>query len=272
MLGAVGDDTFGETLLKTLQEAGVQTDSVVELGDTPTGTAYITVEKDGQNRIVVAPGANGEYSPERFEQSGGLVDRCAVLCCSLEVPVCTVTAAAQRAHRAGKTVVVDPAPAQTLPEQLLEATTVLTPNLAEAAGIVNRMKENTREPTEEVGAEQAQPEKLVKELLELGVPHVLLTLGERGVLYGRRENESTTSVYIRGHDVPVEDTTAAGDAFAGALAVRLAQGHSVFEAAVFANAAGGLAVTKQGAQPSMPTQEAVQQLLNQRQTTPEVPQ
>lgn len=240
MIGRVGADAFGKSLIQTLSHDGVDTSQVRKL-PVATGVALITVDDAGQNTIVVVPGANGELSPLDLSSAESSFEGAAVVVMQLEVPLLTVTQAADLAHRHGARVVLNPAPAQPLGTTLLKQVDVLIPNQPEAALLT--------------GVTSASA--AARRLLASGVRSVIVTLGEDGVLIAEGETET----HLTAHRVTVVDTTAAGDAFVGAFAVALAEGRSTHEAAMWGNAAGALAVTRAGAQPSLPTRAAVERLV-----------
>ncbi|MFD7022608.1 ribokinase [Promicromonospora sukumoe] len=233
-VGALGRDESGELLLASLDGAGVRTDTV-ERVDAPTGTALITVSPDGENAIVVAPGANsrvrvGVAQARRI----GAAD---VVLAQLEIPLGTVTAAA-RERREGALFVLNAAPSRDLPEALWEQVDVLVVNEHEAGDLAGLV------------VEDASPEALAAALLER-VPAVVVTLGARGSLVARRGAEP---VQVPAAEVAVVDTTGAGDTYCGVLAAALARSGlaGLTAAARLAGAAGALAVTRPGAQDAVP--------------------
>lgn len=240
MIGRVGADAFGDALIQTLSQDGVDTRHIARLQDAPTGVALITVDAAGQNTIVVVPGANGELSPPDLLAAESAFESASVVVMQLEIPLLTVAYAADLARRHGACVVLNPAPAQPLGTTLKQVD-VLIPNQPEAALLT--------------GAASARD--AAKRLRASGVRSVIVTLGEDGVLVVEGETET----HLPPHRVSVVDTTAAGDAFVGAFAVALAEGRSTREAAAWGNAAGALAVTRAGAQPSLPTRAELEQFL-----------
>ncbi len=247
-IGRVGADAFGDMLLQSFQAAGVRTDFVRRDPDASSGVALIFVDETGQNEIVVAPGANGRVSPEDIDAAALVWENAKALLVQLEIPLATVGYALGEAARRGLLVVLNPAPAprQPLPEEWFGLVDVWVPNEREIEGLTGI------EVTDEERAERA-----AKALLGKGAKTLVLTLGAKGALLA-------TPQFMRLYPAfPVQavDATAAGDAFAAALTVRLAEGGSLEEAVLFANAAGALACTKVGAQPSMPTRAEVASFL-----------
>jgi len=243
MIGRVGADAYGAELRRGLEAEGIETADVAEL-DAPTGVALIGVSEDGQNAIVVSPGANArlrpeDLAPERFVGAG-------VAVLQLETPLATVRRAAELGRAAGARVLLNAAPAQALPEGLLKAVDLLVVNEFEAAQVAG-----AREPE---GPEEALA--LARELARR-VPVAVVTLGARGLVWAGVEGEGVLPAF----EVRAVDTTAAGDAFVGGLAAALAAGEPLQPALRFASAAGALAATRPGAQPSLPHRREAEALL-----------
>ena len=248
MVGQVGDDHLGRLLTENLASAGVDV-SAVGLSDQPTGAATIWVLPDGENLIVISPGAKVTLTPDLAASRLARLRSMRYLLCQLESPIETVERALAIAKHAGATTILDPAPAQTLPRALLRTVDVLTPNETEALTLLDSPGDRIETP--------AQAEDAATRLLELGAGTVVLKLGHQGCFVaaaGIREHVADFSVQ------PV-DTTAAGDTFNGGLAVALAEGKSLSGAARFANAAAALSTTRPGAQNSIPGRDEVERLL-----------
>ncbi len=242
-IAKLGDDIFAEQSLKNFKKEGVNTKYVIQTKEAPSGVALIIVDDAGNNVIVVAPGANQMLSPEDVKRAESDIASSGALVAQLEIPLETVEFAAQLANSSGVLFILDPAPAQELRPELLKMVDILTPNETEARILTGI------EVTNEDSARTA-----AKKLLECGVKSVILTMGTKGFLLANDDRmESVPAV-----KVDAVDATAAGDAFTGSLAVGLAQGRELFDAALFANQVAALSVTKMGAQSSMPTREAVE--------------
>jgi ribokinase len=247
MIGRLGADSFGRDIATALENEGISLKHTVRDPQEGTGVAGIVVEPDGANSIIVVPRANGRLSAKDVQQARAAILSADVLLLQLEVPLDAVTAAARLAKQAGVRVVLNPAPACDLPDTLLQAVDVITPNESETHFLAG-VPASTRESA--VEAAQA--------LRRRGADAVLLTLGERGALLVESDQPARE---LPAFAVRVVDTTAAGDAFSGALAVALAEGQSLAEAARFACAAGALACTVLGAGPSLPQRHEIERLL-----------
>jgi ribokinase len=242
MVGRVGEDAFGGILLDGLGAEGIDLEHVRALSG-PTGVAFISVDARGQNSIIVAPGANRRLKPEDLEPSAFTGAKAVLL--QLEIPLETALVAAKLGREAGAKVILNLSPARPLSEAELEDIDLLLVNETEASALLEM----------DEGAIAEQPEEAAGKLTALA-SRVVLTLGERGAVWATPEESGHKSAFA----VTVADTTAAGDAFAGALAVALTSGYSLAEATRWANAAGALAASRPGAQPSLPYQGEIDAL------------
>lgn len=245
-VGRVGDDMFGEMLERSLREAGVNTAHLKRDKNSHTGVAQIYVAHGGENCIVVVLGANGRVNASDIEEAESCIAQSDCLILQLEVPDDAVAKAFEIANRHGVRIVFNPAPAREFDYSLLRICDVITPNESEAMRIVGMEIQNLDDA--KVAA---------SELLNMGANSVVLTLGEQGAVVA----DSNGVEHIPAFKVNSVDATAAGDAFTAALAVRLCEGASVRESVIFANAAGALATTKLGAQPSLPHRGEVEMFL-----------
>lgn len=246
MVARVGRDQFGDTAVSNFRQEGVGLDCVLRSGEAHTGIASILVDAAGENVIVVASGANAELSPADVEASADAITGADVMLVQLESPMVTVQRAIEVAHSAGVTVLLNPAPGQPLTDDLLRQVDVLTPNQTETQ-IITGLPAGT--PVEAKLAADA--------LLGKGVGTVIVTLGRAGALAVTNDGVA----HVAGFTVDAVDTTGAGDAFNGALAVALAEGRPLVEAVTFANAVAALQVTRQGAAAAMPTRDEVEAFL-----------
>ena len=242
MVGMVGEDVFGQALLDHLGGAGVGTAAVVRV-EGPSGVALITVAENGDNSIVVVPGANGKMTPEAVERQAGLIRSAGMVLCQLELPMETVAHTLAICAEAGVPVMLDPAPAAALPEAVWGQATWFTPNESEAAVYLG------------AGAEA---ENLAAQLLDRGLRGVVLKRGKDGAYVAEASGKAA---WVRSFEVEAVDTVAAGDCFNGAFAVALMEGNDPWAAARFANAAAAIAVTRKGAQASMPSRAEVEAFL-----------
>lgn len=249
MVGQVGNDPWGAVLRENLVSVGADVSGVFRDERVSSGIAVIVVEPAGQNRIVLVPGSNGTFTPDRLAGARDRLASAAVMLLQLEIPLETVREAARLGRRAGARVILDPAPAVPLPDELLEEVDYLTPNETELAVL-------TGNPPEGI-LDQGRAASLARELLRRGPRKVIVKMGAAGALLVEPSGEH----FWPARRVRAVDTTAAGDAFNGAFAVALAEGQGEKEAGAFAGAAAAVSVTREGAQPSMPTREEVERLL-----------
>jgi ribokinase len=252
MVGRVGNDFLAEHLLTSLTESGVATEFVQRDGALKTASCCIHVDQAGHNAIIIVPQANMACSPEDVNAAAKVLRSADILLCQLEIPTATVAYAVALAVENRVPVILNPAPAQQIPAILLSQVTILTPNETEAEFLSGSAAPGSVDDS--WAAEAAQ------KLLALGPATVLITLGERGCYLAT----GTRRRLIASYPVSVVDTTAAGDAFNGALAVALAEGREIDDAIAFANAAGALATTRAGAQPSLAWRAELETLLAPR--------
>ncbi|MCY7483389.1 ribokinase [Paenibacillus alvei] len=246
-IGCVGNDTFGTMMLDNLTREGIHTEAVEVLHDVSSGTASIIV-KDGDNRIIVVPGANALVTPERVRKYADVIRQSDIIVLQLEIPLPSVRAAIEIAAEAHVPVILNPAPALELDEQLLSLVTVITPNEHELAELLGMSSQGNTFDWQ--SALQTMPGKIV------------LTKGAEGAYWSDANGELH---HCPSHHVDVVDTTGAGDTFNGALAVMLAEGRTMEQAIRFAAAAGALSVTVLGAQGGMPTREQLMDWMMQQQ-------
>lgn len=248
MAGRVGNDPFGEALVAGLARDGVDAAHVLRDPGAPTGVAVILVQPQGENSIVLAPGANGRVDRSDVERLETLWGGVRLALFQLEVPVDAVGCALARARRAGVRTILDPAPAVPLPHGFLSRADIVSPNETEAEALTGvRIRD-----LDDAGA-------AAERLLAAGAKTAVIKLGARGAMWATRAR----TTHVPGYVVKAVDTTAAGDAFTAALGVALLRGDSMEEAIRFGNAAGALACAKPGAQPSLPTAAEVVQFLAQ---------
>ena len=232
----VGKDMFGDNAIAQYEKEGLDTSGILR-SELSSGVALIYVDSHAENCIVVASGANGDITEADIEASRGDIENCGILLLQLESPIPAVLKAAQIAHKAGATVVLNPAPACPLPEEIFKNIDLFIPNeteLSTFSGIPVTCKEE---------AEQAAAAMQAK-----GVGKLIVTMGSKGALIC----EGGPATFVPAHKVKAVDTTAAGDTFCGALCVAISEGKSLVQATEFATAASALTVQKMGAQNSIP--------------------
>jgi len=248
MVGRVGYDVFADQLKASLAAVGVDVSAVHATRSQPTGVALISVDRKGQNSIVVASGANGELAAADVEAMRPVFQGARLALFQLETPIPTVSRALALAREEGLTTILDPAPAQSLPPAVLESVDILTPNENEALQLLGRR------PARVLPAEAVE---MAEALQRLGPKTVIVKLGDQGCFAHGSSIKSHFSCF----PVDVKDTTAAGDTFNAALAVALAEGAPLDHALRFANAAAAISVTRLGAQASAPARPEVDAFL-----------
>jgi len=241
-ISRVGEDIFGQETFQHLQEEGVETKGLHKHPTAPSGVALITVDKHGENTIVVASGANMTLTPEEIAKDLRLVKASELLLIQLEIPLDTVLFLAKKAFEWGKKVILNPAPAANLPVEIYPYLYALTPNETEIAQLTGIYV-----------VDEYSAKKAAGKLVSLGVEHVVITMGAAGAYLHSKHIQRM----IPAPKVKAVDSTAAGDTFNGGLAVALAEGMGWEAAVTFANRAAALSVTHMGAQASIPLRQAV---------------
>jgi ribokinase len=246
LVARLGNDVFAEASLNSFSRAGLGCEYIVRDDTTPSGVALIFVDENGENQIVVAPGANGQLTPADVDAARPIIENAKVMILQLEIPMDTVRHAANLAMQHQTRVILNPAPARILPAALLQQVDILIANETEVLVMTGASDVDIS-----TAAIACRP------LLEAGVESVITTLGKDGAVI----TSGTGASKVPGFKVKAVDTTSAGDTFAGAVAAALAEGKSLEDAVYFANAAAALSATKQGAQISMPTRAEVEKML-----------
>lgn len=244
MIGAVGDDANGSLLKSSMENIGVNT--VLKTVDTPTGNALITVAEKGDNTIIVYPGANYNLDISWVEKYKKQISECDFVILQLEIPIDTVVDSIALVKEQNSKVILNPAPAKDLPKEVFPMIDIITPNETELSALTG------------IGVKSLDDlKKAASKLLKSGVKNIVVTLGEHGCFFKDKKQE----LFVESFDVKAVDTTAAGDAFNGALAVALGEGKTMKEALKFSNAVGALTTTKLGAQNSLPTRDDVNRFI-----------
>ena len=246
MIGRLGNDLFGNQFLEKFSNEGISTDFVVIDDVNGTGVGMPLIDATGDNSIILIPQANMALSIDDVNNAFEPIASSDVLILQLEVPIDASQRAAEIAKENNTMVLLNPAPAREIPDSFLRLVDVLIPNEIETE-ILSGMKTTTND----------QAIEAARALTSKGISTVILTLGHRGALLLTDEIEKR----VPGFAIEAVDTTAAGDAFCGALATSLAQGSTIEDAVWIANAAGALAVTKLGAEPSLPKKADLDQFL-----------
>jgi len=245
-IACVGDDSFGVNIRDAFKEDGMNVDAVMIEKNTPTGIAMIQVSATGENSICISGEANNHLTPARIKPFSSLISSAQMLLMQLETPIATIQAAAEMAKLAGTLVVLNPAPAQPLTDELLKLVDIITPNETEAEQLTGIKVKDL-----------ASAQQAANQLHNKGIKIVMVTLGSEGVWI----SQSGNGKQIKGFAVKAVDTTAAGDTFNGALLTRLLEKATMEESIRFAHAAAAITVTGKGAQTSIPYRLAVEQFL-----------
>lgn len=248
MIGKLGSDIFADQLLDNLEQVGVDCRAIEKIPEESTGIAFITVDPEGGNSIIVAPGANLRLTPEDVRKHEDTIRQAKLLMIQLEIPLETVKEAIAIAKRHQVPVLLDPAPAQELPASILAMVDYILPNEKEIAQLT--------------GSEVSDPltAKLAAvELINKGVTTVFAKMGEKGVVVV----SANRTFFVEPYKVSSVDSTAAGDAFAGAVAAAIVSGKDIWAAAKFASAVGAITATRRGAQASIPMLEEAEQFIKQ---------
>lgn len=241
-VGKIGDDIFGKQAVQQLEDEGINVDFVAVDPENPSGVAMITVDRHAENSIVVAPGSNGTLSPADFDKAGTELAGSELVLMQLEIPIPTVEYIARKAAEQQKKVILNPAPAAALSDELLQNLYIITPNETEAE-LLTGIKIT----------DEASALKAANQLHAKGVQSVIITMGAAGAFLF----ENGQLQLIKAPKVEAIDTTAAGDTFNGALAVALSEGKIIAESVAFANKAAAISVTRIGAQSSVPYRKEI---------------
>lgn len=236
-VSCLGDDAAATALRQQFAADGIDTEALLTAAGTPTGTALIFVSEDGENCIAVAPGANHDLTPAAIDAVAERIAGAEYLLVQLEIPMETVVRAVEKAYETGTRVVLNPAPAMPIPEELLRRIYLITPNRTEIEILTGIPVHTSHDASRAAAA-----------LLAKGVENVIVTLGSEGALIKTPDEEALVPAY----PVTAVDTTAAGDVFNGALLVALSEGRPLREVARFAARAAAISVTRMGAQTSIP--------------------
>lgn len=247
LLTKLGNDHYGQSYYRYLIKNGLDQKWILKDKKLPTGLALIELNPKGENRIIVSPGANGSLSEKDLKRFGSFWKEIRVFVTQLEIPIPTVKMGLKMAKEKGILTLLNPSPPIRLSSDILSLVDFLVPNVWEAQYLTGLKMERRQ-----------SLHKMAKRLLDMGAKNVVITLGSKGLFF---KNENV-AIWMNAFKVNVLDTTAAGDAFMGALACGLADNKPIREILKFANGAGALATTKLGAQPSLPTRRSLDRFLS----------
>jgi ribokinase len=249
LIAKIGADTFGEMAIENFRKEGINTEHIYTDSNAPSGVAFIVVDDKGENIIVVAPGANAKLNEKDIQVAEVVIKEADIILLQLEIPMTSVAEGIMLAKRHARMIMLNPAPAVPIPEEILHSVNIITPNQTEALALTGIAVNDI------ITAQQA-----CDVLHGKGIPTVIVTMGEQGAYVSSQKYKGLVTGFNAGAAV---DTVAAGDTFCGGLAVAIAEGESLQDAVRFANAAAALSVTKTGAQVSIPARTEVEFLLNQ---------
>jgi len=249
LIGRVGSEAFGTDLVRNARQNRINTKFIVQDKETQTGLALIIVDQKGNNIIAVFPGADLRCSKEDINRAYSVIKSADILLAQLETSFPVVQHAIQKAFQNGVKVILNPSPAHILPKDVLRKVYILTPNESEAEILGGTSI-----------TDLSSARRAITEILKKGAQNIVLTLGKEGALVGTKGK----IVHLKSPRVNPVDTTGAGDAFCGALAVAISSGESLEKAVVYANCAGALATTKMGAQEALPTHEELERFMREK--------
>ena len=247
LIARIGSDAFGKMAVENFKKEKISTENIYTDSDAPSGVAFIVVDDSGENVIVVAPGANAKLSEKDIQDAEEVIKTAGIILFQLEIPVLTVAEGIRLAKKHKRMVMLNPAPAASIPAEILHAVDIITPNQTEALTLTAIAVNDA------VTAQQA-----CDVLHGMGILTVVITMGEQGAYISSDSYKGLVAGFTAG---AVVDTVAAGDTFCGGLAIAIAEGKTLQHAVQFANAAAALSVTKTGAQASIPVRAEVINLL-----------
>ena len=248
LIAKIGGDAFGKMAIENFKTEKINTAHIYTDNNTPSGVAFIVVDDKGENIIVVAPGANAVLNEKDIQDAEAVIKSADTILLQLEIPMTAVAEGIRLAKKHKRMVMLNPAPAALIPEEILRSVDVITPNQSEALALTSIAVNDT------VTAQYA-----CDVLHDKGISTVIITMGEQGAYLSSENYKGLIAGFNAG---PAVDTVAAGDTFCGGLAIAIAEGKNLQDAVRFANAAAALSVTKAGAQASVPGRTEVEGLLN----------
>jgi len=247
LIARIGSDAFGEMSIESFKKEKISTENIYTDSEAPSGVAIIVVDDKGENIIVVAPGANAILNEKDIQDAEDVIKKAGIILLQLEIPMRTVAEGIRLAKKHDRMVMLNPAPAASIPEEILHSVDIITPNQTEALTITG------------IAVNDAVTAQQACDLLHgMGILTVIITMGEQGAYISSDSYKGLVPGFNAG---AVVDTVAAGDTFCGGLAIAVSEGKSLQQAVQFANAAAALSVTKAGAQASIPERSEVVNLL-----------
>ena len=254
-IGKIGEDAFGDQMLSRFSSEGIDTSHIIRDPDAASGVALIMIDSNGENKIGVAPGANFKLSPEEINEKSDLIEGAAVIVVQMEIPIETINIIFQIASEGNAIKILNPAPLKPIPLDTLKEIEIIVPTEGELLRLHSMLELKELEGLEKNNIKQAS-----KDLATFGIKTIITTLGSKGSLiyYGNEEKFEEVPAY----KVQAIDTVGAGDCFNGCLASALCNGMSLSKAVQFATAAASIAVTRKGAQESMPYLDEINNKLN----------
>ena len=247
LIARIGDDAFGKISIENFKKEKINIENIYTDNDAPSGVAFIVVDDKGENIIVVAPGANATLNEKDIRDAEDVIKKADIILFQLEIPMSTVAEGIKLAKKHNRMVMLNPAPAASIPKEILQSVDIITPNQTETLVLTGIAVNDA------ITAQHA-----CNVLHEMGILTVIVTMGEQGAYISSDNYHGLIPGFTAG---VVVDTVAAGDTFCGGLAIALAEGKSLKDAVQFANAAAALSVTKVGAQASIPIRTEVINLM-----------
>ncbi|TFG16885.1 MAG: ribokinase [Promethearchaeota archaeon] len=255
-IAKIGKDSFGDKMFSQLKKEGINVNHILRDEKEASGIAFIMIDKYGENMISVAPGANIKLSPKEIEKNEEIIKNATVIVVQMEIPMETIRKVFHIASKGSVKKILNPAPLKPIPQDLLPQIDIIVPNEGELFRLHSLLNLNQIKETQDKKIIQAS-----KDLAKLGIKTIITTLGRRGSLLYQAETEQI--IKIPAYKVEAVDTVGAGDCFNGVLASKLAQGENIVNAVKYATAAASIAVTRKGAQQSMPSASEIQDRFNE---------
>ncbi len=250
-IAKIGKDSFGDQMLTQLQKEGINVEHIIRDDTEASGIAFIMIDENGENMISVAPGANVKLSPQEIEKNESIVKNATTIIVQMEIPIETIQKIFQIASKGKVTKILNPAPLKPIPHDLFHLIDIIIPNEGELFHLHSLLNLEKL-----ISSEDQQIIQASRDISKLGINSVITTMGSKGSMIYQSNPETITK--IPAYKVKAIDTVGAGDCFNGVLASKLAQGETLVNAVKYATAAASIAVTRKGAQESMPVAMEIQ--------------